>query len=87
MDTLDYTGPTVNEGSKGVLLGLGDPVRELPREFRAGDAAAAEVTRRARLLRAAAWSSAGRRYARRAASAAARFAAHPAFARLAARSC
>jgi UbiD family decarboxylase len=35
MDTLDYTGPTVNEGSKGVWLGLGDPVRELPREFSA----------------------------------------------------
>jgi UbiD family decarboxylase len=35
MDTLDYTGPRVNEGSKGVWLGLGDPVRELPREFRA----------------------------------------------------
>jgi UbiD family decarboxylase len=34
MDTLDYTGPTVNEGSKGVWLGLGAPVRELPREFR-----------------------------------------------------
>jgi UbiD family decarboxylase len=33
MDTLDYTGPTVNEGSKGVWLGLGDPVRELPRSF------------------------------------------------------
>jgi UbiD family decarboxylase len=33
MDTLDYTGPTVNEGSKGVWLGLGDPVRELPRAF------------------------------------------------------
>lgn len=33
MDTLDYTGPKVNEGSKGVLLGLGDPVRELPSEF------------------------------------------------------
>jgi 3-polyprenyl-4-hydroxybenzoate decarboxylase len=33
MDTLDYTGPTVNEGSKGVLLGVGDPIRELPREF------------------------------------------------------
>src|SRR4029078_11387061 len=33
MDTLDYTGPKVNEGSKGVLLGLGDPVRELPHEF------------------------------------------------------
>jgi UbiD family decarboxylase len=34
MDTLDYTGPAVNEGSKGVWLGLGDPVRELPSEFR-----------------------------------------------------
>jgi UbiD family decarboxylase len=33
MDTLDYTGPVVNEGSKGVWLGLGDPVRELPRRF------------------------------------------------------
>jgi 4-hydroxybenzoate decarboxylase subunit C len=33
MDTLDYTGPTVNEGSKGVWLGLGEPVRELPRTF------------------------------------------------------
>ena len=34
MDTLDYTGPTVNEGSKGVWLGLGEAVRELPRVFR-----------------------------------------------------
>jgi 3-polyprenyl-4-hydroxybenzoate decarboxylase len=34
MDTLDYTGPSVNHGSKGVWLGLGDPVRDLPREFR-----------------------------------------------------
>jgi UbiD family decarboxylase len=33
MDTLDYAGPTVNEGSKGVLLGLGDPWRALPGEF------------------------------------------------------
>ena len=33
MDTLDYTGPVVNEGSKGVWLGLGDPVRDLPRRF------------------------------------------------------
>jgi 3-polyprenyl-4-hydroxybenzoate decarboxylase len=33
MDTLDYTGPRVNEGSKGVWLGLGDPLRELPRGF------------------------------------------------------
>jgi len=31
MDTLDYTGPAVNEGSKGVWMGLGDSVRELPR--------------------------------------------------------
>ena len=35
MDTLDYTGPAVNQGSKGVWLGLGDPVRELPRQFTA----------------------------------------------------
>ena len=34
MDTLDYTGPSVNEGSKGVLLGMGAPVRSLPQEFR-----------------------------------------------------
>jgi len=35
MDTLDYTGPAVNEGSKGVWLGVGDPVRDLPRQFSA----------------------------------------------------
>jgi UbiD family decarboxylase len=34
MDTLDYTSGTVNRGSKAVLLGLGDAVRELPRGFR-----------------------------------------------------
>jgi len=34
MDTLDYTGPEVNLGSKGVWLGVGDPVRELPRQLR-----------------------------------------------------
>jgi len=33
MDSLDYSGPVVNEGSKGVWLGLGDPVRDLPRMF------------------------------------------------------
>lgn len=33
MDTLDYTGPHINEGSKGVLLGIGDPIRTLPREL------------------------------------------------------
>ncbi len=44
MDTLDYNGPAVNEGSKGVWLGLGDPVRELPREFRPAVAPPPEVT-------------------------------------------
>src|SRR5688500_13003677 len=44
MDTLDYTGPVVNEGSKGVWLGLGDPVRELPREFRPAVATPSDVT-------------------------------------------
>jgi hypothetical protein len=34
MDTLDYTSGRVNEGSKAIMLGLGDPVRELPAEFR-----------------------------------------------------
>lgn len=33
MDTLDYTGPAVNHGSKGVLVGVGDPIRELPAVF------------------------------------------------------
>jgi 3-polyprenyl-4-hydroxybenzoate decarboxylase len=37
MDTLDYSGPEVNKGSKGVWLGLGDPVRELPRSFSAAE--------------------------------------------------
>lgn len=30
MDTLDYTGPAVNRGSKGVLVGLGPRRRDLP---------------------------------------------------------
>ncbi|MGE3841946.1 MAG: UbiD family decarboxylase [Vicinamibacterales bacterium] len=33
MDTLDYTGVRINEGSKGVWLGLGDEVRSLPGTF------------------------------------------------------
>jgi 3-polyprenyl-4-hydroxybenzoate decarboxylase len=37
MDTLDYNTPVINEGSKGVWLGLGDPVRELPRVFAAAE--------------------------------------------------
>jgi 4-hydroxybenzoate decarboxylase subunit C len=34
MDTLDYTSGKVNEGSKAIMLGLGEAIRELPREFR-----------------------------------------------------
>ncbi|NOY28588.1 MAG: UbiD family decarboxylase [Oligoflexia bacterium] len=33
LDTLDYTGPQVNRGSRGVLLGVGDAWRDLPQEF------------------------------------------------------
>ena len=44
MDTLDYTGPVVNEGSKGVWLGLGDPVRELPRRFAPATPPPSDVT-------------------------------------------
>jgi UbiD family decarboxylase len=34
MDTLDYTSGKINQGSKAILLGLGEAVRDLPREFR-----------------------------------------------------
>jgi UbiD family decarboxylase len=33
MDTLDYAGPKINHGSKGLLLGCGSAKRELPGEF------------------------------------------------------
>jgi UbiD family decarboxylase len=33
MDTLDYAGPALNEGSKGVWLGLGSAIRQLPRQW------------------------------------------------------
>ena len=79
MDTLDYTGPQVNRGSKGVWLGLGDPVRELPREFAPPVPPPPRRHRRARLLRRL---PRGRRPARspRTATPPARLAAHPAFA-------
>ncbi len=44
MDTLDYAGPAVNKGSKGVWMGLGDPIRELPREFRPAVPPPSDVT-------------------------------------------
>ena len=33
MDTLDYTSGKINEGSKAILMGLGEAARDLPREF------------------------------------------------------
>jgi 4-hydroxybenzoate decarboxylase subunit C len=33
-DTLDYTSPKLNHGSRGVLIGVGDPVRDLPKEYK-----------------------------------------------------
>jgi len=33
MDTLDYAGPQLNEGSKGILLGMGDPIRQCRDRF------------------------------------------------------
>ena len=45
MDTLDYTGPKVNEGSKGVLAGLGAPIRDLPRAFEGALPAGARAAR------------------------------------------
>ena len=33
-DTLDYTGPSVNNGSKAMMMGLGkEPIRVLPKDF------------------------------------------------------
>jgi UbiD family decarboxylase len=77
MDTLDYAGPEVNKGSKGVWLGLGDPVRELPRSFRASElpAGCSEVVPFAGGCLVAG----GPSYATEP-GAAARFATHPAFA-------
>lgn len=44
MDTLDYAGPAVNKGSKGVWMGLGDPIRTLPRQFAPAVPAPSDVT-------------------------------------------
>jgi 3-polyprenyl-4-hydroxybenzoate decarboxylase len=77
MDTLDYTGPMVNEGSKGVWVGLGDPVRELPREFRPAVPVPADVTD-ARVFCAGCLVVGARAYAEDTA-APARLAGHPAF--------
>jgi UbiD family decarboxylase len=78
MDTLDYTGPAVNEGSKGVWLGLGDPVRELPRTFSATGGLPHDVTD-VRVFCGGCLVAGGPAYAADP-DAAARVAAHPAFA-------
>ncbi|HPF13061.1 MAG TPA: UbiD family decarboxylase, partial [Planctomycetota bacterium] len=33
MDSLDYAGPKIDQGSKGILLGVGDPIRKLRDRF------------------------------------------------------
>jgi UbiD family decarboxylase len=33
MDTLDYTGPELNKGSRGVMVGTGEKIRDLPPTF------------------------------------------------------
>jgi UbiD family decarboxylase len=77
MDTLDYTGPAVNEGSKGVWLGLGDPVRDLPRELSASEVP--QGMTEARVFCPGCLVVGGPSFAAEP-GAAARFAAHPAFA-------
>ena len=37
-DSLDYTGPRTHHGSKGMLVGVGAPVRALPEKWDAGAA-------------------------------------------------
>jgi UbiD family decarboxylase len=77
MDTLDYTGPVVNEGSKGVWLGLGSPVRDLAREFRPPVEPPSDVTE-VRVFCGGCLVVGGAAYADTP-DAAARIAAHPAF--------
>lgn len=39
LDTLDYTGPELNKGSRGVMLGIGEKKRDLPTSINAQNAA------------------------------------------------
>lgn len=36
LDTLDYTGPELNKGSRGVAIGIGEKKRDLPDSYRGG---------------------------------------------------
>lgn len=38
LDTLDYTGPELNKGSRGIMLGMGEKIRDLPTSIRAENA-------------------------------------------------
>lgn len=38
-DTLDYTGHKLNHGSKAIMIGVGEPVRKLPKTYDEGDLA------------------------------------------------
>lgn len=76
MDSLDYAGPRINEGSKGVLLGLGEPIRSLRKEF---SGVLPSACRSARVFCAGCLVVSGPDYASEA-GAAARIAAHPDFA-------
>ncbi|MGE0639003.1 MAG: UbiD family decarboxylase [Thermoanaerobaculia bacterium] len=78
MDTLDYTGPEVNRGSKGVWLGLGEAKRELPRTFRPTVEPPSDATR-VHVFCGGCLVVGGPAFAADA-GAAERFAAHPAFA-------
>ncbi|AAD18477.1 hypothetical protein CpB0338 [Chlamydia pneumoniae TW-183] len=35
-DTLDYTGPSLNKGSKGIFMGIGKAIRDLPHGYQGG---------------------------------------------------
>jgi len=37
MDTLDYTGRKLNHGSKAIMLGVGEPIRALPYQYKGPD--------------------------------------------------
>ena len=37
MDTLDYTGRKFNHGSKAIMLGIGEPIRALPYQYKGPD--------------------------------------------------
>lgn len=47
LDTLDYTGPELNKGSRGIMLGCGEPIRTLPEQYHASTPLPSCVTKAA----------------------------------------